>query len=202
MDNSVCKSFPFVLAQTAPHRNHTAQWGVRAHKITKRENWEVWLIITFLIRTQGHGFPNGREWRSYQGEPLSSPTKVTTPEIPYSQLLAGDEEEEILNWAETLNPSPTTPNKVQQLKKRNPGTQQGNEDIVLTNDKSQPPLGSTGPCSVGWMEHSPHGFPKTLIQTLIRHYDKSVRIETEKQDNKHKQMLENIHNSARETLNT
>ena len=45
-------------------------------------------------------------------------------------------------------------------------------------------------------------FTKTLIQTLIRHYDKSVRIETEKQDNKHKQMLENIHNSARETLNT
>ena len=31
--------------------------------------------------------------------------------------MAGDEEEEILNWAETLNPSPTTPDKVQQLKK-------------------------------------------------------------------------------------
>jgi len=40
------------------------------------------------------------------------PTKVRTPEIPYSQLLAGNEEEEILNWAETLNPSPTTPDKV------------------------------------------------------------------------------------------
>jgi len=35
-------------------------------------------------------------------------------------------------------------------------------------------------------------FTKTLIQTLIRHYEKLVRIEREKQDNKHKQMLENI----------
>ena len=35
-------------------------------------------------------------------------------------------------------------------------------------------------------------FTKTLIQTLIRHYEKLVRIEREKQDNKHKQMLENV----------
>jgi len=35
-------------------------------------------------------------------------------------------------------------------------------------------------------------FTKTLIQALIRHYGKLVRIEREKQDNKHKQMLENI----------
>jgi len=27
----------------------------------------------------------------------------------------GDEEEEILNWAETLNPSPTTPDKLKAL---------------------------------------------------------------------------------------
>ena len=56
--------------------------------------------------------------KASQGKPLSqTKTKVTTPVIPYSQLLAGDEEEKILHWAETLNTSPTTPDKVQQLKK-------------------------------------------------------------------------------------
>ena len=72
-----------------------------------------------------------------------SPTKVTTPEIPYSQLLVGDEEEEILNWAEKLNPSPTTPDKVQQLKKEILEHGKEMKDIILTNDKSQPPPGST-----------------------------------------------------------
>ena len=38
--------------------------------------------------------------------------KVKAPVIPYSQLLAGDEEDEILNWT-----SLTNPDKVQQLKK-------------------------------------------------------------------------------------
>ena len=35
-------------------------------------------------------------------------------------------------------------------------------------------------------------FTKTLMQTLIRHYVKLVRIKREKQDSKCKQMLENI----------
>ena len=37
-------------------------------------------------------------------ESLLPRTQVTIPVIPYSQLLASDEEEEILHWAETLNP--------------------------------------------------------------------------------------------------
>jgi len=42
-----------------------------------------------------------------EGQTRESPlprTQVTIPAIPYSQLLAGDEEEDILHWAETLNP--------------------------------------------------------------------------------------------------
>jgi len=41
--------------------------------------------------------------------------------------------------------------------------------------------------------NTPHmDFTKTPIQTLIRHYDKLVRIETEKQDNKHKKQLRHL----------
>ena len=131
-----------------------------------------------------------------------SPTKVTTPEIPYSQLLPGDEEEEILNWAETLNPSPTTPNKVQQLKKEVLEHSKEMKISFLLMTKANHHWAAPDPVVLAEWNTAHMDFTKTLIPTLIRHYDKLVRIETEKQDNKHKQMLENIHNSARETLNT
>jgi len=44
------------------------------------------------------------------------PKEIVTPTIPYSQLLAREEEDEILGLGTTATPSPTTPDKVQQLK--------------------------------------------------------------------------------------
>jgi len=44
------------------------------------------------------------------------PKEIVTPTIPYSQLLAREEEDEILGPGTTATPSPTTPDKVQQLK--------------------------------------------------------------------------------------
>ena len=41
---------------------------------------------------------------------------IETPTIPYSQLLAREEEDILLGWEESAIPSPTTPDKVQQLK--------------------------------------------------------------------------------------
>ena len=145
-----------------------------------------------------------------------SPTKVTTPKIPYSQLLAGDEEEDILNWAETLNPSPTTPDKVQQLKKeilehskemkisfllmtKANHHQAALKESLRTNNFSkgltvqiQPHILEPDPVVLAEWNTAHMDFTETLIQTLIRHYDKLVRIETEKLDNKCKQMIENI----------
>ena len=130
--------------------------------------------------------------------------------------MAGDEEEEILNWAETLNPSPTTPDKVQQLKKEilehskemkilfSLMTKANHHRAALkeslrTNNflkgltvQIQPHILEPDPAVLAEWNTAHMDFTKTLIQTLIRHYDKLVRIETEKQDNKRKQMLENI----------
>ena len=44
------------------------------------------------------------------------PKEIVTPTIPYSQLLAREEEDEILGLGTTATPSPTTPDKVQQSK--------------------------------------------------------------------------------------
>jgi len=130
--------------------------------------------------------------------------------------LAGDEEEEILNWAETLNPSPTTPDKVQQLKKEilehskemkilfSLMTKANHHRAALkeslrTNNfpkgltvQIQPYILEPNPVVLAEWNTARMDFTRTLTQTLIRHYDKLVRIETEKQDNKCKQMLENI----------
>jgi len=140
-----------------------------------------------------------------------TPTKATTPEIP-----AGDKEEEILNWAETLNPSPTTPDKVQQLKieilehskemkisfllmtKANHHWAALKETLHTNNFPKgltvhiQPHILEPDPVVLAEWNAAHMDFTKTLIQTLIRHCDKLVRIETEKQDNKRKKMLENI----------
>ena len=144
------------------------------------------------------------------------PTKVSTPEIPYSQLLAGDEEEEILNWVETLNPSPTTPDKVQQLKKEILEHSKEMKTSLLLMTKAdhhraalkeslrtnkfpkgltvhiQPHILGPDPVVLAEWSTAHTDFTRTLIQTLIRHYEKLVKIEREKQDSQRKQMLERI----------
>ena len=144
------------------------------------------------------------------------PKEIVTPTIPYSQLLAREEEDEILGLGTTATPSPTTPDKVQQLKAEIVEHCRDMRKSLMSMTKAdhhraalrenlrtkefpkglcayvQPHIFEPDEIVLAEWEIAHTEFRKELLAILIRHYEKKVRAERDHQDSQCSKMLRHI----------